>query len=381
MKSSPHVLHLATHLNLGGIPRYLQILAPRLRAKGWRVSMGSSGGRLVPDLRAEGYDCPVFGIKTKMEANPKLLLALPSLVSWIRRERVDLIHAHSRVTQVLSVAASLLTGVPFVTTAHGHYHPRLSRRLLPAWGRRVIAVSPLVADMLENVHRVPRAKIRVVQNGIDSEDWRRRVGALDRTKCRKEFGFAAAAFVCGSISRLVEDKGHVFLVEAARQLAARGVPIGVLIVGNGRAREDLERRVREAGLEGRVVMAPALLDVAPALAAMDVFVHPATFREGFGLAILEAMSASLPVVTTDIWALNAILENGKNAILVPPSDAAALAAAIELLRNDPARRRTLSEGAFRFASECSADRMAAETEAVYREAMGEPASPAGRPAR
>lgn len=332
--------------------------------------MGSSGGRLVPDLRAEGYDCPVFDIKTKMEANPKLLMALPRLVSWIRREKVDLIHAHSRVTQVLTTAASLITGVPFVTTAHGHYHPRISRRLLPAWGRRVIAVSPLVAEMLEEIHRVPRQKIRIVTNGIDSEDWRRRVAALDREKCRKEFGFSPDAFVCGSISRLVEDKGHAFLVDAAQSLAARGVPVGVLVVGNGRAREDLERRVREAGLGDRVVLAAALTDVAPALAAMDVFVHPATFREGFGLSILEAMSVGLPVVTTDIWALNAILKNGQNAILVRPSDSAALACAIESVRNDPALRRVLSEGSRRFATECSADRMAAETQAVYREVLG-----------
>ena len=367
-----NILHFNTHLDLGGITSYLETLGKALKKKGHKVSLLSGGGSKIPVFERNGIRCFVFPIRTKSEVHPRLWKAVPGIVRMVRKEKFDVLHAHTRVTQVLASAVSGLTGVPSISTAHGFYKPRLGRKLFPCWGERVVAVSPLVAEELQKTHGVPAPRIRVVNNAVDLEDFERRLRAHDPAKVRSENGIPEKAFVIGCISRLVKDKGQEYLVEALARLVKEIPSAFLVLVGNGREKERLEALILKLGLGGHVRMIAGIEDTASILPAIDVFVHPATYREGFGLAIAEAMVAKKPVVLTKIPALDTLFQDGVDALLVPPKDAGALSRAITGLFGDPEKARHLAgKGHEKVTALCRAERQADEIEAVYREVLAE----------
>ena len=364
-----NVLHLTTHINLGGITSYISTLSKALARKGHHSSIVSAGGNASVLLTRSGVCCYDFPIRTKSELNPKIWWTLPQIVSLVKEERFDLMHAHTRVTQVLAYFISKWTSVPYLSTAHGFYTPRIGRRIFPAWGARVIAISSLVAEELERAHRVPAAKIRLVHNALDLEPFEKRLGQQDRQWMKQRYGIPQDAFVVGSVSRLVRDKGHEYLVEAVQALLASHPKVFLLIVGDGREKENLEGLMQRS-INGRSRLVPGVQDTTAVLAMMDVFVHPATRREGFGLSIAEAMVAKIPVIATDIPAINTLLENGENGLVVEPKSASALAGAIEGLMRDPEQAKKIARKGYETAvSLCRPERMADEVEQVYEEVL------------
>jgi glycosyltransferase involved in cell wall biosynthesis len=168
----------------------------------------------------------------------------------------------------------------------------------------------------------------------------------------------------------VRDKGQEYLLEAVSQLAHDGQDIFLVLVGDGRERQRLEWRVEKLGLSGRVRMIPGVGDTTSVLRMMDAFVHPATYREGFGLAIAEALAAGKPVILTKIPALDTLFTDGADALLVPPKDAGAIAEAVLKLSRDPERAHLLaSRGREKVYALCRADRQADEMERIYQEVI------------
>ncbi len=371
-QKSLKVLHITTHLNIGGISSYLLILGSGMIKKGHQVCVLSSGGGLSEEFKEREFHLLQFNIKTKSELNPKLYWALPQIIRLVKEKKFDIIHAHTRVTQVLAYFIARATGVPVVTTAHGYYKPRFGRRLFGCWGGRTIAISPLVAEELKNSHAVDPSRIKVVQNAIDTEDFLRRLAQKNTSAVRKEYGIDEKAVVLGSVSRLVQDKGHEYLVKALSALRKKNVNAFLLILGDGRERDNLQKLIKDLNLERHVKLVPGEKDVTKVLSVMDIFVHPATFREGFGLSMMEAMIAGKPVVVTDIWAVNSYIKNAVNGYLVEPKNTQALADAIHRVISDPSLSKQVAEEGRRMAAEiCSLDRMTGETEAVYQEAIEE----------
>lgn len=371
MKSAK-ILHLTTHIDIGGITSWLLTAAPGLARRGHSVAVASSGGAMAPAFEEKGVRAFRFPARVKSELHPALWASLPGLSALVRRERFDVLHAHTRVTQLLAAVLSRTNGVPYVTTAHGFYKNRLSRRVFGFWGRRTVAVSPLVADALRRTHGVDPARIRIVPNAVDGGELRRRLSASDRAAARRFFGFDERSFVLASVSRLVEDKGHAHLIDAVASLRNEMPGLGLLVLGDGRERASLEARVRRAELEDRVKLLGAAPDVVPVLSAADVFVHPATHREGFGLSLAEAMVAGKPVIVTDIPAVNTIVTDRVNGLVAAPKSARSLAEAVCFLASHPAEARAMAERGRADAERiASPETMLDALETVYREATGE----------
>jgi len=340
--------------------------------KGYGMGILSSGGNMEEDLKKKGFDVFKFPIRTKSELSPKLYWNLMAISNLVKNEQIDLMHAHTRVTQVLAFFISKITKVPFVTTAHGFYKPRLGRKLFGCWGRRVIAISPLVADELQKTHRVDPKKIRLIQNAIDGEEFQKKYYEKNSSLERHQLGIPADALVVGSISRLVQDKGHEYLVEAVQKLKSKFPNIFLIILGNGREKEKLETLIQTSGLEDHARVIPAVKDVTGILSTMDIFVHPATYREGFGFSIAEAMVVKKPVVATNIWVINSIIQDRINGFLVEPKSAAAIVKAVKFIVENPEQAKTIAENGQKMAFKlCSLDRMVDEIENVYEEVVDE----------
>ncbi len=364
------ILHLTTHLNTGGITSYILGVGEAMTKDGHKISVLSSGGEKEPVFEEAGLKTYVFLLKTKNVLDPRLWSALPRLVRLIKEEDFDLLHAHTRVTQVLASAASKLTRKPMITTAHGYYRRRFGRKLFGGWGKRVVAVSQLVAEELEKSHKLSSSKIRVIFNAIDVPKFKARLLEKNPAALRVEMSLGEKTFVVGCISRLVQDKGHEVLLRAVAQIRKKRPDTVVLIVGDGRERKKLEKLIRSLGLQKNAFILPSEPDITRILSVIDVFAHPATFREGFGLSMLEAMVAKVPIVASNIWAIHSIIRDRVNGFLVEPKNVKALAETLEFVMDHPDLAESFAQNAYQIATQSySMDRMAREMETVYGEVL------------
>lgn len=366
------ILQLTTHLEPGGIPVYVAGLAKGLRKNGHEPVVISDGGWLEDRLREDGIRHYRVPCRTSSELNPMLWFRVfPRLLKIIRLERPDLFHAHTRVMQVMAWACSKITGVPFVTTCHGLYQFRIGRRFFRCWGRTVMAISDASMDRLVFQYKLaPPHQVVLVWNGVDV-DWLLQPPPAEQVaRFRQAHGLNGGP-VIGAICRLSPVKGLDTFLRAVPLLVDRHPHLQVLLVGDGPSREGLIRLAYELKIADRVTIAHSVEDTRIPMAAMQVFVA-AAYREGFGLSIVEAMAAGVPVVSSDAGGPASILEQGKSGFLVPPKDPKALSDAIRTLLDDPALRVRIVQIAQERAREhYDMKRVVEEVEQVYRDALNE----------
>lgn len=286
---------LTTHLEMGGIPVYVVELARMLKRRGHEPVVFSDAGFLERRLAEEKIRHVRIPSRTSSEMNPKLWLgAFPRLFTEIRREKPDLIHSHTRVTQVLGWVVSSILGVPYVTTCHGLYKFRLGRRFFRCWGRWVMAISVATMNRMVQQYRLaPPHQVILVENGIDVDRFRQAPDPARVERFRQANGLNGG-LVIGAVARLSSVKGLDLLLQAAAPLMKEFSGLQILLVGDGPAREDLVRLAYELGIADRVAICHSVEDTRVPLSQMQVFAAPA-WKEGFGLAIVEAMAAGVPV--------------------------------------------------------------------------------------
>ncbi|HEY4185140.1 MAG TPA: glycosyltransferase [Polyangia bacterium] len=172
---------------------------------------------------------------------------------------------------------------------------------------------------------VPLRKTTVIYNGVDVEAF-----ASRSRRARNEHA-RGAAIVVGMVARLEVHKDQPTLIRAAALLRDSGHPVEVWLVGEGTRRAEYEALIAELGLAGSVRLLGMRRDIPELLAQMDAFVFSAKPDEGLGVALIEAMAASVPIIATDVGACREVLENGTLGELVPPADVEAMANAIRRL--------------------------------------------------
>jgi glycosyltransferase involved in cell wall biosynthesis len=257
------------------------------------------------------------------------------------------------------VAAKLSTPLaPFALVATDHNEFESRGRILKL-ADVIIAVSEGAASSLA-AGGVPRAQIRVVQNGPLH-------GA--RQSLLPDAGSVSLAHpAIVTVAGLVEHKGMYVLLEAFERVAAGNDAVSLYYVGNGPERPDLEARVARSPFAERVHIVGFQPNPRLYLRAAEIFVL-ASYRESFGLAAVEARLAGCAVVVTDTDGLPEAVDDGAAGLIVPVGDPDALAATLRSLLRAPSElarwRERAGVGLERFAAE----RMAAETEAVYRHAL------------
>ena len=362
------ILHLTTHLEMGGIPIYVLNLCRGLKREGHLPMVVSSGGALEKRFTEEGVPHFQVPCRTSSEVSPTLWLrAFPRLLGIVRRERPDMLHAHTRVTQVLAWALHCSTGIPYVTTCHGLYRFRFGRRFFHCWGSAVMAISTPSMERLVHDYKLAEPHQAVlVRNGIEVDHFLRPVPPEQVAAFRQQHGLNGEP-VIGAVARLSPVKGFDFLLRAVPDLLKKFPRLQVLLVGSGPAREDLVRLAYELKIADHVVIAHPVDDTRIPLAAMQIFVT-ASLREGFGLALVEAMAAGVPVVATDSGGPAEIIEPGKSGLLVPPGESGKLGQAIGRLLSDPVLWARMAEvDRQRARSQFDLKRVVREVEAVYTE--------------
>lgn len=299
---------------------------------------GTWSERFVPT----GISCATFDTRGS-------LLARARLLNWARMARPAIVHQHAGGPR-LSRALRWATGARIVR----HVHGTIDEGTREESGAMALSEADAVVACCRHVAlRITHPKCRVIYAGVD--------GPASPGARR------GAAIVVGSAGRLVPLKGHDNLIRAFAALLPEFAGARLEICGDGPARPDLERLAARLGCIDAVRFHGWRDDFPDLCAAWDVFVLP-SLAEAFPLALLEAMAAGVSSIASDVGGVGELLEPGRSGLLVPATDAQGLASAMRRLLSDAPLRARLGGEARLSASRFSAQRMAREVQALYREA-------------
>ncbi len=348
----PGILLVIGSLGLGGAESQLAMLARGLVQRGQccGVFVLEASGPLRSELDAAGVRIFDGGFDSSASRVTRILQLVRALLRlwWIAlRMKPRAVQGFLPITNLMAAVAGRFAGVPLVITArralgtHQDRYPlfkpfdRLTNRL----SHRVTINSRAVGEDTIRRDGIDPGKLVLIPNGLDSS--RFASAAADRSAIREELGLLPShqAIVC--VGNLIAYKGHADLIDAIGVLAARRPDIRLLLAGEDRGiGGELHERAAALDIAGSVTFLGRRNDIARILAAGDLFVLP-SHEEGFSNALLEAMASGLPVIASAVGGNPEALENGTLGLLVPPGNAAALAAAIGRLLDDPAHARTL----------------------------------------
>jgi glycosyltransferase involved in cell wall biosynthesis len=371
---NPRVL-LAFEPPDGGVAENAMQLALGLGAHGFEVEVAGPLEAIVyPRMEAAGV--PIHRLPFRRGYGRPLQDAagLAALVRLLRSRRYALVHCHSAKAGVLGRIAAALTRVPVVYSPHslpfvGDFS-ELRRRFATLTERALAPATAALLCVCEAERRIalehrlgPPERVRVVYNGCEPcPDGVEVDPALARLR--------AEGPVAAAVTVLREQKRPDIFLEAVPMVLERVPGARLALVGDGPLREELHARATELGLdeEPRFAFLPFAPPAARHLRAMDVYVLPSAW-EAFPIGVLEALACGTPQVATDVGGTGeaVVPETG---VLVPPRDAAALAAAVADLLGDAERRARMSQASReRHAERFGVERMVAETAALYRDVL------------
>jgi glycosyltransferase involved in cell wall biosynthesis len=294
--------------------------------------------RLPPgvDRVALGLGKDTVGLVAKLSANARRIRALRRA---IRAARPDAVISLLGRTNVLALLATVGMSVPVIVSEHTDPRkeplPGAWQRLRRVAYRRAARVVSVSADIDSYFDWIAAERRAVIPNPVDFAE-------LEGQGPGLEFPWPHAAIAMG---RLAPEKGFDLLIEAFAGLAERFADWGLVILGEGRLRGELESLAARFGLAGRVLLPGAIPSPGSTLKKADLFVLSSRW-EALPMALMEAMACGLPVVATECMAGAAdLVRPGQSGIRVPTEDASALGAAMAELMQDPAQRCLLGQNA------------------------------------
>jgi len=365
-----HVAHVIGTLRTGGAEKQLvnYLLAADRTTFRHTVLCLTARGEFADIVEKAGIPVRVLDVRYR-----RLPADLIALARWLRREKVRIIHTHMHGSAFWGRLAGMLARVPvLVTTEHGKENWKgpvriAADRLLSRWTFRHIAVSRDTVAIRTRREKIAADKILLVPNGVPIPDLEQ--APETNRRLRAELGIAEGRLVLGTVGRIVDAKAYPDLLDAVDRLRESYPDICWLQVGEGPLRDELAAEVKARGLEDNVLMAGRRDDIGDLLAVMDVWVM-SSIREGLPVSLLEAMAASRPIVATSVGGIPDAVANGTSALLVPPSEPEAMAAAVGKLLAEPGLAADLGSSARRRAiDEYGIDSVVRRIEDVYREGL------------
>jgi glycosyltransferase involved in cell wall biosynthesis len=360
------VVHLTKVRGIGGAEQHLLALLPALRERGvdatfLSLDAGADADRFHRAL--DDREIPWQRVACGLDVSPRLALAV---MRAIRAEHPDLIHTHMVHADAYGSLAAHALRIPFVSTRHNDDRYLLGPfryvdRGLMHGVRRIVAIS----DAVRTFHirsGLPAEKLVTIHYGLDS------VPGVPSERTPEELGVEPGAPLVLAIGRLIAQKDHATLLDAFARVRERQPDARLAILGWGPLETKVKEHAASLGLDG-FVLVPGRVEPRDWLARADVFAHTSRW-EGFGIVLLEAMLASLPIVATRVSAVPEIVVDGETGLLADAGDSRAIAEHLLALLDDPARRQAFGAAGLRRAhEEFSVERMTERTLDVYRRAV------------
>lgn len=364
------VLHLVTGLAQGGAERQLYLLLQGLNRARYSPTV------LVRHATKSDYwSGPIRELGVEVQELPGQWSALRrhwALWRKLRRLKPDIVQGWTLWTNPQLALLGRLAGVPVRLGSLRCNLYRAGRGPFERWVTtrgldRIVANSSKGRRDLLSLG-VPAERIELVFNAVDDH-----TAAIqpDHTAVRRAWGVRENDIVLATIGNLTWPKNYPMLIEAARELRARGLPLKVVVYGEGPLRSELEALRRAAGLEADFILCGQHPEARTLIGVADVFGFT-SWGEGMANALLEGALAGLPIVTTAVGGADDIVLEGETGFVVPVNDRVAFVRAVERLVTNPEQRRVMGARARKRAlEEFSQARMVERFQQLYERVLAE----------
>lgn len=361
----------------GGMQNHLLALVNNLKEKYKIVVIAPPNPTLEQKLAA--LDVPFYPVPLADNLRPLAdIISAYQIRKLLKRLKPDIFHIHGNKTALVGRFALLgEKPPPTIVTVHNFLIfqqapfplkqiAALIERFLMRKTTMIITVSEQLKTALVKDERLPLEKIKVIHNGLDLSNWQ----TFNKWDIRQKLGIKKETFVILTVGRLVAWKGHRFLINALNKPPLNSEKeVKLFIAGAGPLKQELAELIAKLGLTAKITLLGYAANVPELMAAADLFVLP-SINEPFGLVLLEAMAAKLPIVATNGGGVPEIITHEQTGLLVPSQDATALAAAITRLKSNIQLRATLAANAWQELNHrFSLAEMLAKTERVYEQCL------------
>jgi len=382
------ILYLITQSELGGAQRYIFDLARGLKNEyEVAVAFGEPGdkGELAKTLDTAGIKYYTLPHLKRAISPINDIRAMFEIKKLIQNLQPDIVHLNSSKISILGSFAALLFNLKpktynlkTVYTVHGWVfnEPQpvwkkkfyfYAEKFTAKWKDKIITIDKLDYDIAKNELKIPEPKLTLIHHGLDLGQY----NFLPREGARNKLFSEVLKIelpkpdevVIGSIGNLYATKGFEYFIEAIKLLK---IPVKAVIIGEGTEYDKLKVQSEKLKVNDKLFFAGRIDRAANLLHAFDIYVC-SSVKEGFPYSILEAMSAGLPIVATNVGGIPDMIINGEDGFLVEPKNAQALAEKISLLINNPELKQKIalkakSDAAERF----KIGQMIEKTKEVYR---------------
>ncbi len=354
------ILQMLPSLEVGGVERGVIDLARGMKLRGHQAPVMSSGGALVAELSKMGvshYELPIH--KKSLSS----LMLVSKIVEIIRRERIDAVHARSRVPAWLGWLAARRAHVPFITTCHGYYSTHLFSTVM-GWGKPLIVPSNVIGRHMIEDFGVSPEPIRLIPRGVDLNQFR---------YSTKRFENPSRPLRIIHVGRFSPIKGQVEFLKSIHLVRSRFTDFEVWLVGSEggmkkKYTQKIHETIQQLGLESCIKLMGASRDIPGLMAEADLTVMSSLVPEAFGRVIIEAGAVGVPVVSTRVGGVVDIITHGENGLLVSPGDVNEMADAILDLLTDRSKARQFADRLrAKVVNEFTVERMIESTIKVYKE--------------
>ncbi len=326
--------------------------------------------QLVSGIEEQGI--PVTCLKQRVPYDPRTLF---SLNRKLRKDRIDILHAHLPYSGLVGRLASKFSPVKKIVYSEHNVWERYNRlmrvanRLTYRMNDAVVAVSENVEESIRSGMNVGESlRLNTIENGVDVEQLS--TLSKDSKWLKDEFGIPAGNRIVTCVANFTPKKRHTDLLVAAKRTLASTPDVSFVLVGQGPLLDDVKAEAQELGIDRNVVFTGLRDDAREIIAASDLFVLSSQF-EGMPISVLEAMGTRTPVLSTRVGGLPEMLREGTEGMMVDALVPDQLSAAIDdLLANDELRRSLAERAYARVGAEFDIRHMVRRTEELYLEIYG-----------
>lgn len=313
------VLQLVEGFNFGGAETKLLELVKHMDVNRFDTTVISLGlGNEIEELFYQ-LNCRVMTFQRRKHIDFKLLSRVRD---FIRDEGIDIVMTTLFYADVLGAMAGHSGGAKGVFSWETISSPKWlaphrfwSYRYAIRHADKVISVSKSTARWLVEKRKVSPNKVIIIPYGVNLNKYNPHV----KNVRREDIGLRSEDIVIGQVSRLDEQKGHTYLIQAAPEIIARQPHVKFVLIGDGPLRAELEQQIKARGVQDHFVLLGFRHDVPELLPLFDIFVLPSLY-EGLPNVVLEAMACGLPVVATPVDGTKEAVINGETGFLVPERD-------------------------------------------------------------
>lgn len=364
------VLNIVSDTNIGGAGRCILNFLAHYDRTAFQVDVAlPRESLLIPEIeQLNTRVIPVDGIADKSLD----LAAIRALKHVIRDYAPQVVHTHGAMSGRIA-ARQCRRAVVYTRHSVFPVSKKLSRqpgkwingKVNEHYADAIIAVAEAAKENLVDSGVSPE-KIQVILNGVERQT---RLPAEEILAEKTRYGIPPDRFVAGILARMDPVKGHRYLLEAAKRIKDRGLPLTVVIAGAGPIEAELKQQAADMELGDTVLFAGFVTDIPRLLSILDIQINASYGTEATSLALLEGMSMGIPAVVTDYGGNPGVITDGENGILIPTHDSEALALAVMDIMSDQTKYHRMTDRCHEiFDQKFTADSYARNIEDVYRRA-------------